>query len=134
MLSASAGDGGTETILLVEDDPAVRSIVAKMLATHGYEITGAADGEEAILHFEARESPIQLVLSDMVMLGVNGRQTIDRIREIEPATKVLYMSGYTDDAIIRSAGLGPRTGFIQKPFSGDELAARVRELLDGVAV
>ena len=130
-LSAIAGDGGTETILLVEDDPAVRSIVSKMLATRGYEIAGAADGEEAILRFETRESPIHLVLSDMVMLGLDGRQTIDRIRELEPGTPVLYMSGYTDDAVIRSAGLGPGTGFIQKPFSGDELAIRVRELLDG---
>ncbi|MEP7335845.1 MAG: response regulator, partial [Actinomycetota bacterium] len=131
MLPAIAGNGGTETILLVEDDPSVRSIVSKMLAAHGYEIAGAADGEEAILRFETRESPIQLVVSDMVMLGLDGRQTIDRIREIEPATKVLYMSGYIDDAVIRSAGLGPGTGFIQKPFSGDELALRVRELLDG---
>ncbi len=133
VLRASAGDGGTEMILLVEDDPAVRSIVSKMLASRGYEVAGAADGDEAILRFEARERPIQLVLSDMVMLGLNGRQTIDRIRELEPATKVLYMSGYTDDAVIRSAGLGPGTGFIQKPFSGDELAVRVRELLDGAA-
>lgn len=129
----SAGNGGTETILLVEDDPAVRSIVSKMLATRGYEIADAADGEEAVLRFETRECPIQLVVSDVIMLGLDGRQTIDRIREIEPSTKVLYMSGYTDDAIIRSAGLGPGTGFIQKPFSGDELAASVRELLDGAA-
>lgn len=90
-------------------------------------------GAEAILRFETRKCPIQLVVSDVIMLGLNGRQTIDRIREIEPATKVLYMSGYIGDAIIRSAELGPGTGFIQKPFSGDELATRVRELLDGVA-
>ena len=96
---AGTADGGTELILLVEDDPAVRSIVSKMLASHGYEIAGAADGEEAIVRFEARERPIQLVVSDMVMLGLDGRQTIDRIRELEPATKVLYMSGYTDDAV-----------------------------------
>ena len=130
---AIAGDGGTETILLVEDDPAVRSIVSKMLETRGYEIAGAADGQEAIIRFEAREFPIQLVLSDVIMLGLDGRETIKRIREIEPSTKVLYMSGYTDDAIIRSAGLGPGTGFIQKPFSGDEPSASVRKLLDGAA-
>jgi DNA-binding response OmpR family regulator len=67
------------------------------------------------------------------MRGLDGSQTIDRIRVLEPATKVLYMSGYTDDEIIRGGGLRPGTGFIQKPFSGDELASRVRELLDGVA-
>jgi CheY-like chemotaxis protein len=102
-----------------------------MLAMRGYEITGAADGEEAILRFEQRDAPIQLVLSDMVMSGLDGRQTIDRIRELEPTTRVLYMSGYVDGAIIRSSELGPGTGFIQKPFSGDELGVRVRELLDG---
>jgi CheY-like chemotaxis protein len=130
---ATVREKGTETILLIEDDPAVRSIVSTMLATRGYEIVDAADGEEAISRFETRDGPIQLVVSDVMMHGLDGRQTIDRIRTIEPATKVLYMSGYTDDAINRNGRLAPGTGFIQKPFSGEELATRVRELLDGVA-
>jgi PAS domain S-box-containing protein len=121
---------GTETILLVEDDPAVRSIVSTMLSGRGYEIVEAADGETAILRFETRERSIQLVISDLTMQGIDGRETVERIRATEPATKALYMSGYSDDAIIRSGGLGPGTRFIQKPFSGDELAAHVRELLD----
>jgi len=125
---------GSETILVVEDDSTVRSIVSTMLAGRGYEILEAAGGEEAILRFEAREHPIPLVVCDLIMRRLDGRQTVDGIRGIEPATKVLYMSGYTDDAIIRGGGLGRGTGFIQKPFSGEELAARVRELLDGVAV
>lgn len=129
----AGSSGGSETILLVEDDPAVRTIVSKMLAARGYEIIDAADGEEAILRFEERERPIHLVVSDLIMRGLGGRQTIDRIRGIEPSTKVLYMSGFTEDAIIRRGGLGPGTDFIQKPFSADELATRVRELLDGVA-
>ncbi|MDP9262042.1 MAG: PAS domain-containing protein, partial [Actinomycetota bacterium] len=127
------GDG-SETILIVEDDSTVRSIVSTMLAGRGYEILEAAGGEEAILRFHAREQSIPLVICDLIMRRLDGRQTVDGIRGIEPATKVLYMSGYTDDAIIRSGGLGPGTGFIQKPFSGEELAARVRELLDGIAV
>jgi len=105
-----------------------------MLSGRGYEILEAAGGEEAILRFHAREQSIPLVICDLIMRRLDGRQTVDGIRGIEPATKVLYMSGYTDDAIIRSGGLGPGTGFIQKPFSGEELAIRVRELLDGVAV
>jgi two-component system, cell cycle sensor histidine kinase and response regulator CckA len=129
----AANDDGTETILIVEDDPTVRSIVSRMLVARGYDILDAADGEEAIVRFEARDSPIQLVVSDLIMHGLDGRQTIERIRKLEPTMKVLYMSGYTDDAIIRSGGLTPGTGFIQKPFSGEELAARVRGLLDGVA-
>jgi CheY-like chemotaxis protein len=129
----TAPDEGTETILLVEDDPTVRSIVSMMLETRGYKIIGAADGTEAIATFAARERPIELIVSDLMMHGLDGRQTIDRIRGLEPTTKVLYMSGYSDDAIIRSGGLTRGTGFIQKPFSGDTLAAHVRQILDGEA-
>ena len=124
---------GTERILLVDDDPAVRTIVSAMLAQRGYEIIGAADGADAIALFETRGSPIELVISDLIMHGLDGRQTTDRIRAIAPATKLLFMSGYTDDTTIRSGALTPGTGFIQKPFSGDDLATRVRELLDHVA-
>jgi PAS domain S-box-containing protein len=124
---------GTERILLVDDDPAVLTIVSAMLANRGYEIIGAADGATAVALFESRTSPIELVISDLVMQGVDGRETSDRIRAIAPATRVLYMSGYTEDATIRSGALGVGTGFIQKPFSGDKLALCVRELLDRVA-
>jgi two-component system, cell cycle sensor histidine kinase and response regulator CckA len=129
---AAVIEEGSETILVVEDDSTVRSIVSTMLAARGYEILDAADGEEAIVCFDAHEEPIPLVICDLIMRKLDGRQTVDRIRRIEPATKVLYMSGYTNDAIIRTGGLGPGTGFIQKPFSGEELAIRVRELLDGL--
>ncbi|MDX6505341.1 MAG: two-component system, cell cycle sensor histidine kinase and response regulator CckA [Gaiellaceae bacterium] len=133
---AAAPDGvapeGSEAILLVEDDPAVRMIVATMLSAHGYTIVSAADGEEAVKCFEAAEHPFGLVVSDLNLRGVDGQETISRIRKLEPSTKVLYMSGYTDDPIIRGGGLGDRTSFIPKPFSGDALATRVRELLDGV--
>jgi PAS domain S-box-containing protein len=124
---------GTERILLIDDDPAVLTIVSSMLANRGYEIIAAADGAEAIARFETRDSPIELVISDLIMRGLDGRETTDRIRAIEPSTKVLYMSGYTDDATIRSGALGAGTSFIQKPFSGDALASSVRELLDHVA-
>jgi PAS domain S-box-containing protein len=128
---AAIGDGGTETILLVEDDPTVRTLVSRMLTTRGYEIVGAADGEQAIEQFATRERPITLVISDLMMPGLNGRETVDRIRRIEPTIKALFMSGYTNDTIIRSGdGLPPGTSFIQKPFSGDKLATLVRDLLD----
>ena len=134
MRRAAVNVDGSETILVVEDDSTVRSIVSTMLAARGYKILDAANGEEAILRFDASDHSIPLVICDLIMRGLDGRKTIDGIRGIDPTTKVLYMSGYTNDAIIRSGGLGAGTGFIQKPFSGDELAARVRELLDGVAV
>ncbi|HXK14425.1 MAG TPA: PAS domain-containing protein [Gaiellaceae bacterium] len=121
---------GTERILLVDDDPAVLTIVSSMLSQRGYEIIGAADGAAAIRLFEDRKSPIELVISDLIMQGLDGRETTDRIRTIAPATKVLFMSGYTEDATIRSGARTAGTGFIQKPFSGDALATCVRELLD----
>jgi two-component system cell cycle sensor histidine kinase/response regulator CckA len=114
-------------------DPAVPTIVSAMLANRGYEIIGAANGAAAVALFESRTSPIELVISDLVMHGVDGRETSDRIRAIARATRVLYMSGHTEDATIRSGALGADTGFIQKPFSSDKLALCVRELLDRVA-
>jgi PAS domain S-box-containing protein len=127
---APASAAGSETIMVVEDDAQVRSIVSIMLEDLGYAIVNAVDGDEAISRFTARERPIQLVVSDIIMRGLDGPQTVDRIRRLEPATKVLYMSGFTHDAAFRDGELTPGTDFIQKPFTGKELGARVRELLD----
>jgi two-component system, cell cycle sensor histidine kinase and response regulator CckA len=123
---------GSETILVVEDDPAVRQIVSTMLEERGYEIVAAADGEDAVGRFRDCGRPMPLVVSDLMMRGIDGRETIDRIRELAPATKVLFMSGYTDDPSMLRCDVTAETGFIQKPFGGDELACRVRDLLDQV--
>jgi PAS domain S-box-containing protein len=122
--------GGAETILLVDDDPAVRSIVCQMLEDRGYEVVTAESGEHALEVVSRHSGPIALVLSDLVMRGLSGRQTAEGVREVHPHAKVLFMSGYSDDAVLGNGGLEPGTGFIQKPFSNDELAGRVRELLD----
>jgi two-component system cell cycle sensor histidine kinase/response regulator CckA len=127
---APRNDHGTETILVVEDDPSVRTVVATMLESRGYEIVGAADGEDAIGRFRDEDCTISLVVSDLMMGSLGGRETIERIRRLAPTTKVLYMSGYSDDSSTLTCELTPETGFIQKPFSGDELATRVRDLLD----
>jgi two-component system, cell cycle sensor histidine kinase and response regulator CckA len=127
---AVSRNGGSETVLLVEDDPTVRSIVSRMLGVRGYDIVEAASGEDAIRFFESGEHSIDLILSDLMMSGIDGRKTLECIREIDPETKVLYMSGYSEDLTIHSNGLESAAGFIQKPFTGDELATRVRELLD----
>jgi len=121
---------GSETILVVEDDQTVRSIVTQMLDSYGYRVISAPDGEQAIREFRKSAEPIHLVLSDFIMPGLDGRQTTERIRQIEPATKALYMSGYAADPGIRSGILPGGTTFIQKPFTADELAGRIRELLD----
>ena len=119
---------GNETILVVEDDDSVRSIVTAMLEELGYEIVEAVSGEDAIEQFQQHAPRIPLVLSDVIMRGIDGQTTIGRIREVEPATKALYMSGYTHDVAVDSSAAG--TAFIQKPFNGDQLGACVRELLD----
>jgi len=122
---------GAETILLIEDDVTVRSAVSMMLTTRGYAIMEAADGDEAIALSDTSEQPIHLVLSDLMMPGLSGQQSVDRIRQSRPEIMALYMSGYTDDSMIQAGLLGSKTSFIQKPFSGEEIAARVRGLLDG---
>jgi two-component system, cell cycle sensor histidine kinase and response regulator CckA len=132
MIPAAAESAhGAETILLIEDDVTVRSAVSMMLTTRGYEIMEAADGDEAIALSHTSEHAIHLVLSDLMMPGLSGQQSVDRIRESRPGIMALYMSGYTDDAMIQAGLLGRKTSFIQKPFSGEEIAARVRGLLDG---
>jgi len=128
--SSAPAEGGAETILLVEDDPLVQKVVALMLERHGYRIVAAASGEEAVSLAHADPNSVDLILTDLVMPGMNGRETAKALRDDQPLARVLYMSGYTDDVVIRVGGFEPGVAFIQKPFSGEDLALRVRELLN----
>jgi two-component system cell cycle sensor histidine kinase/response regulator CckA len=123
-------EGGAETILVVEDDAMVRRIVTGMLEELGYRVL-AADGGEAALDLVATwASSIDLILTDLVMPGPSGRETAERIRKLFPDAKVLYMSGYTDDVVIRDGGaFEPGIAFIQKPFGPEQLGRCVREVL-----
>ncbi|MBV8079177.1 MAG: response regulator [Actinobacteria bacterium] len=130
-ISASAvraDDNPAATILLVEDEEIVRTGVTAMLERGGHRVIACADGLAA-LDAEEGVAAIDLILSDVVMPGLNGPQMVERMRQVFPAAKVLYMSGYTDDVALRTGALAPGTAFIQKPFSGDELLGRVREVL-----
>ena len=104
-----------------------------MLERHGYRIVAAASGEEAVSLAHADPDSVDLILTDLVMPGMNGRETAKALRDDQPQAKVLYMSGYTDDVVIRVGGFEPGVAFIQKPFSGEDLALHVRELLDADA-
>jgi len=128
---AAPGAGGRETILLVEDDPTVRTVVLRMLGAQGYTVLDAENGAEALEIVDAHPAAIPLVITDLVMRGLTGRETAAKIRERSPATRVLYMSGYTDDSALRSGSLESGSAFIQKPFGAADLARRVREILDG---
>ena len=121
---------GHETILIVEDEDAVRKLAVRLLKKQGYKVLEAPDGGKAFMLCEAYKEPIHLILTDVVMPGMSGRKLVDRLEVIHPEMKVLYMSGYTDNAILHHGILEPGTNFIQKPFTLESLPRKVREVLD----
>jgi PAS domain S-box-containing protein len=125
-----AGARGTETVLLVEDETRVRQLTSRILERHGYAVIEAESGELALERCTAHPGTIQLLLTDVVMPGLSGRETADRVRELRPEIRVLYMSGYTDDEVLRQGVRAQEVPFLQKPFTVEELTAKVREVLD----
>ncbi len=124
--------GGSETILLVEDEEMVRKLACTVLEKNGYRVLEAPNGEEALrIAQEHSAKQIHLMITDVVMPGMSGRELADCLESVRPEMKVLYMSGYTDDAIIHHGVLDPGIAYIQKPFAPDVLALKVREVLDG---
>jgi CheY-like chemotaxis protein len=121
---------GTETILLVEDQDEVRAIAQLTLTRHGYVVVSAANGEEALRVLKGHARRIDLLLTDVIMPGQSGRELVERVRELRADIRVLYTSGYTDDAIVRRGALEPGAAFLQKPFTPDVLLRKVREVLD----
>jgi CheY-like chemotaxis protein len=122
---------GAETILLVEDEQRVRDLVSTVLRRCGYTILEACRGEEALEVARNHVAPIHLLLSDIVMPGIGGRALAARITELRPDTRILLMSGYSDDVILRTGIEAAKTPFIQKPFTATDLALKVREVLNG---
>jgi nitrogen-specific signal transduction histidine kinase/CheY-like chemotaxis protein len=121
---------GSETLLLVEDEDQVRRIVQEILEQQGYDVLTAANGEEALRLAEVHGSKIHLLLTDLVMPQMSGRELAEELTTLQPKLKVLYMSGYTDDAIVRHGLLDASLSFIQKPFDVATAARKVREVLD----
>jgi len=127
--AAAAPNGGSETVLLVEDEDVVRAIALRVLADKGYQVLEARSGEEALRVSGAHDGRIDLLVTDVVMSGMNGRELADRLLEHRPATRVLYMSGYTEDTVIQRGVSGERV-FLGKPFTTGELTTTVRQVLD----
>lgn len=121
---------GTETVLVVEDEPGVRAVILRTLREQGYKVLEARHGLEA-LHLGTQPlEKIHLLLTDVVMPQVSGREVAENLTRIHPELRVLYMSGYTDDAVVRHGVLADGAIFLQKPFTPDVLASKVREVLD----
>jgi DNA-binding response OmpR family regulator len=121
---------GTETILLVEDEANLRYLARQYLEKQGYKVIEAADGAVAMQIAVAHESVIHLLLTDVIMPGMNGRELAQRIAEIRPNVKVLYMSGYTENVIGQNGTLDAGIKLLQKPFNLRDLKSKVREVLD----
>ena len=124
------GLNGTETILLVEDDEGVRGLALMCLEVHGYKVLTAVDGKDALQVVERHQGPLDLILTDVVMPNASGPEFVELLKPQMPDVKVLFMSGYTDDAVLRSGLLRADVSFIQKPYSAVGLARKVREVLD----
>jgi len=121
---------GEETILLVEDEDVLRSLLAKFMRLHGYTVLEARHGDAALHICEQYQGPIQLMVTDVVMPQMSGRVLADRIRSLRPDTKVLYMSGYTEDEVVQRGVADLSVAFLQKPFKPVELARQVRAILN----
>ncbi|MEW6245990.1 MAG: response regulator [Nitrospirota bacterium] len=122
--------GGSETILLVEDDEMVRVLTRTILQMRGYALLEARNAKEALHLAEEHSGPIHLLLTDTVMPGLSGPELAERVASVRPDMNVLYMSGYTDKAMAHDYGREPRPAFLQKPFTPEALARKVREVLD----
>ena len=121
---------GSETVLLVEDEEEVRKLAAQILQRQGYKVLEAPQGGDALLICEQHQTPVHLMLTDVVMPGMSGHQLAERLKSLQPEMKVLYMSGYTDNTIIQHGVLVEGVNYISKPFTVDALERKVREVLD----
>jgi two-component system cell cycle sensor histidine kinase/response regulator CckA len=122
--------GGSETLLLVEDEATVRASVRRLLEWHGYRVIEAGNGSEALRIYEENPGAIDLVLTDLVMPEMGGRELVERLRLSNPSVRVVFMSGYTEQTIANNGSMPRGTAFVEKPFTVDTLMRRLREVLD----
>jgi two-component system cell cycle sensor histidine kinase/response regulator CckA len=126
---ALAAVGGTETVLLVEDEDSVRQLVRETLESRGYRVLEAGNGADALTLAAAHSDPIHLVITDVVMPGLNGHELVQQLQSARPGLKVLYLSGYAQDAFPSTAAADSQKTFLQKPFTLQSLSRKVREIL-----
>ena len=118
-------------VLLVEDEESVRQLVRETLESKGYTVMEAENGEAGLKIADGHNGPIHMMITDVVMPGMSGRELAKRLTQLRPETKILYLSGYTEDAIVHQGVLETGTAFLQKPFTLQTLSRKVREVLRG---
>ena len=124
---------GTGTILFVEDEDSLRRLGERQLRASGYTVVVAADGKEALEAAERHGKPVDLLITDVVMPGMSGRELAAELARRKLVTRTIYMSGYTDDSIAKHGVLEPGIAFLYKPFTFEELSLKIRGVLDGPA-
>ena len=124
---------GTETILIAEDDPAVRAFMKRALAGQGYTVFAAEDGASALRIIQEGRDPIHMIITDVVMPDQSGPDLINQVMALRPGLRVLFASGYTGEAMAQQRVLQSGVPFLQKPFSVQDLASKVRAVLDAKA-
>ena len=122
--------GGTETVLVAEDDEAVRTIIKAILERSGYKIIEAVDGKDAVIRFKENKDKINIIILDVIMPKKNGKMAYDEIKELFPEIKAIFTSGHTTELIDKKGVLEEGINFIPKPVSPNELLRKVREVLD----
>jgi two-component system cell cycle sensor histidine kinase/response regulator CckA len=121
---------GSETVLVVEDEPSVRALAVRILRERGYTVIEASNGKDALRTAHEYAGEIHLVLTDVVMPEMNGKVLVSQIKAARPGIRALFVSGYTDNAVVHHGILEPSVAFLQKPFAGNVLASKVREVID----
>ena len=130
---SSPASGGSETLLLLEDDDGIRGLALRVLRQNGYTVLEAKNGEEALNVAGAHKGALSLLLTDVVIPGMGGRLVADKLRELRPDIRVLFMSGYTEDTVMLKGIAQDKVNFLQKPFTPKTLTAKVREVLAAAA-
>jgi CheY-like chemotaxis protein len=131
MLGAEMVAGGSETILIAEDEPDLRDLTRIFLEGYGYKVLEAESAAQAIQTADSFKGSIDLLLTDVIMPGMSGAQLAENILTKRPQTRIVYMTGYTDDMVVQHKVLEPGVNLLQKPFNRIDLALKVRSTLDG---
>jgi two-component system cell cycle sensor histidine kinase/response regulator CckA len=126
-------DATGKTILVLDDEPDVRQLVSAILASNGYTVLSADNGENAIKIFEKRKQPVDLLLLDVVSPGLSGPMVAERLTELQPGLRVLFMSGYQNTSVVRRFVVEKGFALLKKPFTAEQLAKKVREVLESSA-